>query len=437
MRWLLGLLLSLCFVTGFSSSSTVLNFKHWQTKNGMRVYFTPAPSLSMLSMNLVFNAGSSRDGTVFGLANFVSSLIGEGAQGMSANEIADDFSAVGAQFGTSSSRDTSTLSLTTLTQKKYFTKAMSTFIHVVSKPNFNSNAMSLIKNQIKTSLQLQAQSPTATAQKALFKTLYATTPYAHSVLGTRLTVSAFTQAQALGFYHKYYVAKNAVLVMVGNLTLKQAHALSSKVSQSFSEGLSAAPISGAPVVKKSKTIHISFPAKQTTVLIASPGIAYHDPSFFPLFVGNYVLGGSSLSSILNDQMREKRGLVYGVNSVFRRMSLAGPFYIWFQTKSDQTKEAVTLATDTLKKFMSTTMTPSKLMIAKKSIDGSFPLAFASNQGILGVLTNIAFYKLPDNYLDNFKRKINEVTSKKINAAFNKTISVNKLITIEVGPNGAS
>ena len=166
-----------------------------------------------------------------------------------------------------------------------------------------------------------------------------------------------------------------------------------------------------PVPYPSKAVEqrIIHPASQSHILLGYPGIKRGDPDLFPLYVGNYILGGGGFVSRLTEEVREKRGLVYSVYSYFMPMAELGPFQIGLQTKKDQADEALKLVRETLAIFLKEGVTESELIAAKANIIGGFPMRIDSNGKILDYLAVIGFYKLPLSYLDDYNAKVASVT----------------------------
>ena len=149
-------------------------------------------------------------------------------------------------------------------------------------------------------------------------------------------------------------------------------------------------------------------------------------------VGNYILGGGALVSRLSHELREKRGLTYGVYSQFLPMPGIGPLLINLSTKNNQAKIAMDITRKTLSSFIQTGPDKRELIAAKQYLIGSFPLSLGSNQSIADMLLKIAFYHLPKDYLQSYVDRINAVTTEDIKIAFQDIIRPNKLLQIAVG-----
>jgi zinc protease len=162
-----------------------------------------------------------------------------------------------------------------------------------------------------------------------------------------------------------------------------------------------------------------------------------DPDYFPLYVGNHILGGSGLVSLLSEEVREKRGLSYSVYSYFLPMRQLGIFQLGLQTKNEQAGEALQVMRETLRRFIDEGPSKEELQAAKQNITGGFPLRIASNSKIIEYLAVIGFYDLPLDYLDRFNERVEAVTREQIRDAFKRRVDPQRLITIQVGRIGES
>ena len=163
-----------------------------------------------------------------------------------------------------------------------------------------------------------------------------------------------------------------------------------------------------------------------------PVLKRGDPDFFPLVVGNYVLGGGGFVSRLMKEVREKRGFAYSVYSYFQPQQEAGPFQIGLQTKNEQTDEALKVARETLGSFLKQGPTEDELKGAKQNITDGFVLRLDSNRKILDQVAVIAFYQLPLTYLDDYTKQVEKVTAQQVREAFARRVRPDDLVTVVVG-----
>lgn len=406
--------------------------QHWQTSNGVRVLFVETHELPMVDVQVVFAAGSARDGDMPGVANLTSDLLNEGAGDLSADQIADRFEGVGAQFSASTDRDTTTVSLRSLSDKNLLQPAVETLTRVLQSPSFPEAAFKRERKRMLVALQQEQESPGDIANNKFYAVLYGKHPYASDPLGTPASLKALNRDDVAGFHHRYYVADNAFVVIVGDLNKEGAQRLADALVDKLPEGQHAAPLPPAPPLKKSETVTVAHPSTQTHVLSGQVGITRKDPQFFALYVGNHVLGGNGLVSRLAEEVREKRGLSYSTYSYFLPLAAKGPFIIGLQTRNTEVNQAIDVMNNTLDKYVADGPTAKELKEAKQNITGGFPLRIDSNRKIANYLAFIGFYDLPLDYLNTFNDHVEQVTAADIRAAFKQHVHPDKRLTVVVG-----
>ena len=406
--------------------------QHWTTDDGLAVYYVEVPQLPMLDMRLLFSAGSARDGDQAGLAMLTSSMLDEGAAGLSVDQLAEQFESVGANNSAGSARDMAWMTLRTLTLEKEQATAVDTWLKVIGQVDWPEKNFLRLKKQVLLGLQEEKQSPAAIANKVFFKNLYGDHPYASPSNGTEASINVIKLEQLKAFYQQYYVKQNAMLAIVGAVSRQEAEALAKRVAAALATGKKAAEIPPVKALSAAKTIHIPYPSKQAHILMGQTGNKRGDKDYFSLYLGNHVLGGGGFTSRLMKEVRDARGLSYSVYSYFSPMKALGPFILGLQTKLSQTDEAVQVATQLLSDFQKKGATDAELVAAKKDITGSFPLGVASNADIVQYLGMIGFYNLPLDYLDAFTGKIAAISVAEVQDAFKRRIQPDKLLTVIVG-----
>ncbi|MCK4841656.1 MAG: insulinase family protein [Methylococcales bacterium] len=405
---------------------------HWQTSQGSQVFYVQTKGLPMVDIKVVFDAGSARDGSQYGIASLTSALLDTGAGKWNADQIAQRFESVGARFGASTSKDTAGLSLRSLTDEKLLNKALKTMQVILSKPKFNENDFQREKNRTLAGLKHREESPGAIAGIAYTNALYKNHPYAHPGSGVVETVSALSAADLREFYQQYYVASNAMIVIVGDLTKRQAKSTAESLASGLAVGAKPEPLPKVEFSKKGMKKHIEFPSAQTHVLSGLIGMHRKDKDYLSLYVGNHILGGSGLVSLLFNEVREKRGLAYSAYSYFSPQLRKGSFTMGLQTKNNQTAEAVNVMHQTLKNFVDNGPTEKALIAAKKNITGGFAMRFDTNNKLTNYVAMIGFYQLPLDYLDTFQQRVEAVTVASIKDAFKRRVKPELLHTITVG-----
>lgn len=417
-----------------SAAASKIDIHRWQTNKGSQVLFVQATELPMVDISIAFPAGSAYDDQHWGLASLTASLINQGTNKLNATQIAEQFENVGAVFSGDVDKDTAQFSLRSLSYKTSLKPAVKTLKTILSQASFPLQSFQREKEQQLTTIHYMAEKPGSLASNIFYELLYPKHPYGHNTLGTNQTVSHLKREQAANFFRTHYVANKAIIAITGDLSLAEAQTLSSDISNTFntSDNKQNTDIPIISRAQKAQNKTINFPSNQTNILIGQVGITHDNLHYFPLIVGNYTLGGSGLISRLATEVRENRGLTYGVYSSFQTMLSPGPFSIRLATQTAKTHEALQVTLDTFERFLETGPQQSELDAAKQYMVGSFPLRLNSNKSINSTILNMGIYKLPEDYLDTYLDNINAVKKEQIKTAFNETIDPNALITVTVG-----
>lgn len=420
---------------GSAPVGAVPPIQHWQTGNGARVYFVPTPQLPIVDVRVVLDAAASRDGDKPGLAVLTNGLLAEGAGDLSADTIAERLDAVGADLSNDALRDMAIVSLRSLSEPAMLRPALETLALVLGRPTFPQDAFERERARMLVALEQQKQSPDDIAEKAFYAALYDTHPYASPVLGTEAAVKALTADDVRAFYRRLYVGRNAVVALVGDLTREQAQAVAEQVVGGLPAGEPPPPLPEPQPVAESERVTLHHPSTQTHLLVGQLGMVRDDPDYFPLYVGNHVLGGSGLVSLIADEVREKRGLAYSSSSHFSPMRSKGPFVMGLQTRNETADEALAVLNDTLARFVHEGPLPEQLQRAKRNITGGFALEVDSNSEMVGYLAMIGFYAMPLDFLETFIPKVEAVTAEQVREVFARRIQPERQVVVMVGGKG--
>ena len=407
--------------------------QHWTTARGTPVYFVPAPEIPIFSLRVVFAAGGARDGHQPGLSALTSGMLGEGTRDLTPDEFHARLEDTGAQMSTGARRDMAWVGLRSLTVSTVRAPALKLLGEMLRRPRFVQDVFTRTREEMLAGLQAEHGSPGALGEKALMNGMYGEHPYGIPIGGTRESVTKFSVAEAAAFYKKYYVARNATIALVGALSTEEAHQIAETVTAALAVGEAAAKLPAVPSLSAAMIKRIPFPGEQSHLFVAQPGLQRNDADYFPLMVGNHVLGGNGTVALLFNEIREKRGLSYSVSSAFEPMGEAGPFVISLQTDHRRESEARSVLHATVKKFITEGPSAETLDAAKQNLIGGFPLRIDNNSKLVEYLTIIGFYRLPLDYLDTYPRAVAAVTAAQIKEAFQRRIHLDRMVEITVGP----
>ena len=423
-------------------SVAAIPIQQWTQASGAKVYLVESPAIPMLDIQIDFDAGSRRDPPdKAGLAGVTASLLSSGVAArntepaLDENALGEAWADLGASFDSSAGADRMSFSLRTLTERDLLDKAVALAARQIGEPSFPDNIWQRSRLKIIAGLKESYTRPGSVAGRAYSKAVYGNHPYGYET--TEATVSRISVADMQAFYAPSVVACRARISMVGAVTRAQADAIAqrllSRLPQLPCASLPAqAPVPEVAALTQPEQKVIPFDSAQAQVLIGQPGYKRDDPAFFPLLVGNYILGGGGFVSRLTTEVREKRGLTYGVSSGFSPGLHAGAFTVSLQTRADQAGQALEVARKVVKDFVNEGPTEAELKGAKDNLVGGFALLIDSNRKLLGNIANIAWNNLPLDYLDNWTQQVEKVSVSDIKAAFAAKLQPDKMVTITLG-----
>ena len=419
-----------------------LPIEQWTQPSGAQVYLVQSPAIPMVDVQLDFDAGSRRDpASKAGLASVTALMLSKGVTAnathpaLDENQLSEAWADLGASFSASAGADRMSLSLRSLTYPDLLGKATELAARQIGQPAWPATIWQRERERLNAAIKEANTRPAVLAERAFEQAVYGTHPYGFDT--TEASLASISVADMQVVYAAQVQPCRAKVSIVGAVTRAQADVLVGKLLQQ----LPASACSPLPVVAEVEPLNqavdqrIAFDSAQAHVLIGQPGYKRDDPDFFPLLVGNYILGGGGFVSRLTHEVREKRGLSYSVYSSFAPGSHAGAFTLGLQTRPDQAVQAVQVSKDVLAKFVLEGPTDVELQAAKDNLIGGFALRIDSNRKLLDNVANIAWNKLPLTYLDTWTQQIAKVTTAQVKAAFQRKLQPEKMVTVVLGGEG--
>lgn len=420
------------------SAQAALPIQSWIAPSGAKVMFVESRSIPMIDLNIDFDAGSRYDPPgKSGLALLTAGLLDAGAAaaagrpGLTEAQIADRFADVGAMEATSAGRDAATVTMRTLSSAAERDAAVNTVAQFLQYPTFPDAVLKREAARLSSAIAESDTKPEAIAEKAFRHAIYGSHPY--GVSPTVASVNAIKREDLLRFYRDMYSPKRAVVTIVGDIDRAQAEKLVASLTDAMPAGVTPPAMPAVAPLRSAVQIDLPHPAEQAHIVTGQASVARSDPDYFSLLVGNYVLGGGGFVSRLTAEVREKRGLTYGVSSSFSPQLQEGPFEISLQTRREQAQQALRVVRDTLAAFVQDGPTDAEMQAARDNLTNGFPLRLDSNRKLLANVAAIGFYNLPLDYLDTWTSKVQAVTAAQVKAAFARHVQPERLATVVVGP----
>ncbi len=426
------ILLVLCCLLATASHAGV-NIEHWIAPSGARVYFVASRALPMLDVQIDFAAGSVFDPAgKSGLAGLANGLLDAGARvgeiSLDEEQIAARLVDAGARMSGSADDDRASLHLRTLTAKPQRDTALELMRAELSAPSFPDSVLTREKARGIAAIQEAETRPDSIAAKRFAAAIYPGHPY--GVSASVESIGRIARDDLLTFWREHFGAHRAVVSIIGDVTRAEAEQIAAHLTDALPQAPPGTPLPAVTLPQR-QTIRLPHPATQSHIYIGMPAVKRGDADYFPLLVGNYVLGGGGFVSRLMQEVREKRGYAYSVYSYFAPRMLEGPFQIGLQTKRAQAGEALQVVETTLAGFLKDGPNESELKAAKQNLIDGMALRLDSNAKILGYLSLIGFYGLPLTYIEDFPARIGSVTAQQVRAAFARHVRPEHLVTVIV------
>ena len=423
-----------------ASAQATLSIEQLESFNGARAYLVQTKSLPMVDIEVSIDAGDRYDPAgKSGLADLVAGLMTYGARGdkglLSEAQIADEIADLGANIGFSVSGERATLRIRSLSRKDLRDRAVQLAAAMLSAPSYDANIVAREKQRTITSLLEAETKPEYVLERRFKSMVYGNYPLAQSP--SVKSVSAITPADLAQFHKRFYRSDRIIISIVGDVDQTQAKEivqyLLKKIPQAGPNIPTLAQLQRSPVEPLSeREVFIPFDSQQAHIAMGMTAVTRNNPDYFPLLVGNYILGGGGFVSRLMSEVREKRGLAYSVFSYFSPGKDAGIFQAGLQTKSDQGALALEVMSQTIANFIANGPTVSELLAAKANLVNGYPLRIDNNRKLLDNVSSIVWNDLPLNTMENWTQQVEAVTLDQVTAAFQKYLSMDRMKIVVLG-----
>ncbi len=379
---------------------------------GIKAWLVEDPSIPFTALELRFRGGTSLDDPdKRGAVYLMSGLIEEGAGDMDARSYARELESLAASFTYNASDDTVSISARFLTENRdEVIDLLRTTIH---EPRFDQDAIDRVRAQVLSGLRSDETDPNDIAGRSFARMAYGDHPYGSEGKGTIESVSALTRDDIVAAYDNVFARDRLYVGAVGDISAEDLGALLDKL-------LADLPETGKPIPDKAQVSItggisvVDFDTPQSVALFAQKGIDRDDPDFFPAFILNHILGGGGFESRLMQEVREKRGLTYGVGTYLVPKDLASVYLGSVSSANDRIAEAVEVIRDEWARAASEGVTQKELDDAKTYLTGAYPLRFDGNGQIAGIMVGMQMEGLPIDYIATRNDKVNAVTLEDVN-----------------------
>ncbi len=412
-------------------SSYALDVKRRVLENGLTLLVAERHNLPVVMVTVGIKAGSLVEPEEkAGLANLTARLLTAGTKKRRASQINEEVEFVGASLSASGGKDYATVALSVL--KKDLDLGFDLLSDIILNPMFPEDELNKKRERIKGSLKAQEDEPKFVASKAFKKAVFGSHPYGRSTTGSSGTLDKIKRYDLVDFHSDYYAPNNAIMSVVGDITLEEAMNLLKKYfSEWHAKELKVISLQKIERIRGRKIISIDKDLTQANIILGHTGISRNDPDYYKVSVMNYILGGGGFASRLMQNVREEKGLVYDIHSFFAANKYGGSFQAGLQTKNESANVAIEEVLKEIKKIRNRPVSDAELSDAKAFLTGSFPMRIETSRRIADFLVAVEYYGLGIDYIDNYPVYINSVTKKDVIGVAKKYLDPDKFILVVV------
>ncbi len=415
-------------------AAAAVDIQEVTSDSGVTAWLVEDYTVPIVAMNFAFEGGSTQDPAgKEGLAELMSGLFDEGAGDMPRAAFQEALDLSGAEMSFSASPDAFYGSLRVLAEDR--DEAFRLLDLAVNQPRFDPEPLARIRAQMIAGIEARANDPDQAASIAWANAIYGDHPYARRDEGTPETLATIT-AEDLAAQHKALFARdNLVVGVVGAI---DAETLKAELDRVFGTLPEAPELDAVTRVEPrlDQEIAVPFPVPQASLRLAYPGIERDDPRFFAAYLMNHVLGGGTFSSRLFDEVREKRGLAYGIGSSLVNRDYSSALMIGTSTRADRAEETLGVIREVVSRMAAEGPTEQELADAKAYVAGSYAINNLDSSGaIAGTLVQLQMDDLGIDYIERREALIEAVTIDEVKAAARDLLSAQPAIMI-VGPDAS-
>jgi len=427
---------TLCFALFFLllpalGARAEVNIQEVKSKKGVTAWLVEDHSIPLVAIRFVFDGGTAQDPAgKEGLVNLMTGLFDEGAGDLDSDAFQQKLDGAGAEMSFQASSDGTYGSMRMLSQEK--DEAFGLLRLAVNSPRFDQAPIDRIRAQILSGILANERDPNTIGQQRWLRAIYGEHPYGRSDQGTRESLAGIT-AQDIKAFHKASFARGGLHVaVVGDI---DAATLSDKLDEVFGAlpAKQALASVGDVMPKLGQQLEVNYDLPQTSLQLAWPGVKRSDPDFFAAVLMNEILGGSPFTSRLFAEVREKRGLAYGVSADLMDHEHSNALIVTTATRSDRAAETLSIVRQVVKDMAENGPTEEELEATKKYMIGAYAINnLNSSSSIAATLVEIQIDNLGIDYIKRRASLINAVTLEDVKAAARKLLSAEPAVMV-IGP----
>lgn len=381
--------------------------KEVKSPGGLTAWLVEDHNIPFTALEIRFRGGTSLDDPgKRGAIYLMSGLIEEGAGDLDSKGFAEARDSLAASFSFAASTDTFSVSARFLSENR--DEAVDLLALALNKPRFDENAVIRVREQVLSGLRSNLRDPSSIASQTFDQLAYGEHPYGSTGRGTLASVAALSRDDIVQAWKTALARENVYISAAGDITAEELGLIIDRVLGGLPE--TGAPLPGAaPWLLPPGVSVIDFPSPQSVVVFGQSGISQKDPDFFAAFILNEVMGGGRFSARLMTEVRDKRGLTYGIGTYLVGMDHSDSYLGQFQASNDKVAEAISVIRAQWAKIATEGISEKELTDAKTYLTGAYPLRFDGNAPIASILVGMQMQGMPIDYPNTRNAKIEAVT----------------------------
>jgi zinc protease len=384
-----------------------------------------------VTMHLLVRAGAAQDPPgKDGVAYLAAQLLDQGTATRTANQIADQIDSIGGSMGTSAQQDRTIASAVVM--KDSFDLGLNLLSDVVRNPAFDPAEIERQKEQVVSLLKVSSEDPDYIASAVFDRIVYGSHPYGQPGSGTPQTIAGITREDLREFHRRHFVANNAILAIVGDVTRDEAFAAAERVFGSWTRADVPSSQSAEPPQSARRVVVIDKPdAVQTEIRAGQIAIPRKHSDYLAWDLAVRILGGEGANR-LHRVLRSERGLTYGASASTDAKKLAGSFVAETDTRTEATAEVLRLIREEMVRLQTRRVDVRELGDAQAYLSGSFPLTIETPNDIAVQVLNVVFFELPLTDIGTFHKRVVAVTPDDVQRVAKQYIRPDSLTIVLVG-----
>ena len=434
LRCLIAPAVALIAVLAAVQPAAAANIQRVVSPGGIEAWLVQEPSLPLVALNFAFVGGSSEDpADKPGVAYMVSSLLDDGAGELDAKAFQQRVEENAVELRFSATQDYFYGSIRLLRDRRE--QSFDLLRLALNQPRFDADAVGRVRDQILAGLRRETTDPGSIANRAWWRTAFPDHPYGRPTGGTLTSIPTIAADDLRTYAGRVLTRDTLKIAAVGDIDPATLGQILDRVFGSLPATGKRVGMPDAAVRDSGRRIVTQLNVPQAVVRLGGAGIMRKDPDFIPAFVVNHILGGGSFSSRLYDEVREKRGLAYGVYSYLLTLRHAAMFMAGTQTQADSTREALELIESQIRRMGDEGPTEAELAKAKAYLKGSYALNFDTSTKIASILLQNQRDDRGIDYIDKRNGLIDAVTIEDARRAAKRLAEGGMLVTVVGQPKG--